>query len=190
MTIELISNESRRASGDTRPWMGTDPSLIVYPGLDICLSITCVLGKPGAATMIAGAHLMPYRGGDNTTDDIAEFAGIAKNPLSVHVVGWMGSWSGVKPSPDAAFSADTGGTLIEAICSSLKYTGTVNVIDLADVVAPHRSVDLTAKLIGSAVQFYLEGGIPIDQTPKAFQSSWMPLSRSSGSSQGCGCVVQ
>ncbi|MFC0202856.1 hypothetical protein [Novosphingobium soli] len=157
MPIILSSNHDREdAEGQPTQWIGTDPAMITYHGLAICISITCLVERDGQA-MLAGAHLIPYSKPDEVKRCLRQFARIGSNPLAVWVVGWVEKWG---TGPDGSINTSgltydpaDGGTLLAAIWKALAFRGEIKVYDLAQAQERAYGYHVIARSLGNAVTF-------------------------------------
>ena len=141
--IELASNGNRSSK-----WQGSDDSTIVYPGIEICITVTCA-----AKGKLAGLHLIPMAGPHFTEQDIVAYGTIAKGATAMYVVGMLSDqWTegGRKNQSGLAYVSQSGGTLIERLRDATGFQGVVNVFDTSGL---GDTLTITASLSSAGVTF-------------------------------------
>ncbi|MGH8159257.1 MAG: hypothetical protein ACREPQ_14145 [Rhodanobacter sp.] len=156
LTLESNGIGGSSTTGGTGKWYGTDATTIHYPGVDTCVTVTCVV-KEG----LAGLHLAASCFAATTAENLATYGENAKGASAMHVVGNLArGWSAtpeIKNLTKMVYLPEGGGTLIARLRQATGFQGVVQVIDTSD---RGDAVDITATLAGETVNFHVSGSDP------------------------------
>jgi hypothetical protein len=94
ITKDKMKSLKSNGPGSIGDWMGADDTALEYPGVDTCITVTCLVGNK-----LIGCHLyhcwrFPYLA-DLHNQSIADFAKAAKKlgPVkAVYIIGNIGHW--------------------------------------------------------------------------------------------------
>lgn len=121
--IKLYSNGKVTTLG---PWMGHDPSRIVYPAVSSCLTITCVVGN-----VLYGMHLACVLTDKEKVDGDLETFGDevarAGTLTAVYVIGVFGSW--VRGPRNMSGYQWNDGSLPQRLADVLQFTGNLRIAE-------------------------------------------------------------